>query len=170
MSEVRNFSLVTQRKSLESMEPWRWLRWVLRLYFEWRGFACRSHVCNNEDGRHGEGRTVNCGQCGAPVIVLCDGKCYASIEYRGVFDDEGMAHWAANCEGGECKPIPFNGALPEETVSYLPADVPMSEAAPWYRRGVALPFETISRKDLRRLGQKIEDVIDCAEGRCEKVK
>jgi len=145
MAEVRNLWLVTQRKSLESIEPWYWLRWLLRKYFEWRGFACRSH----------------CGQC--------SGDCYATIEYRGVFDDEAEARWAASCEGGEYKPIPFNAALPEETVRYLTGDAPLSEASSWYRRGAALPFETISRADLKRLGQKIEDVIECAEGRCAKV-
>lgn len=141
MIEVRDMWLVTQRKPLEEVEPWRWLRWVLRKYFQWRGFACRSH-CN------------------------CDGGCYASIEYRGVFDDEATARWAANCTGGAYKPIPFNTALPEETVSYKAGDVPMSEASQWYRRGVALPYVPIARKDLDALGMKIEQTVDCAEGKC----
>lgn len=142
MSEIRNYWLVTQRKSLESIEPWRWLRWLLRKYFEWRGFACRSH----------------CGDC--------DGGCYASIEYRGVFDDEATARYAASCDGGEYKPIPFNVALPEETVSYLSGDAPLSEVSPWYRRGAALPFVAIERGKFEQLEKKVEQTLDCAEGKC----
>lgn len=141
MNPVRDMWLVTQRKPLEEVEPWRWLRWVLRRYFQWRGFACRSH-CN------------------------CEGGCYASIEYRGVFDDEATARWAAICTGGAYKPIPFNAALPEETVSYKAGDVPLSEASQWYRRGVALPYISIARQDLDALGVKIEQTVDCAEGKC----
>lgn len=142
MSEVRNYWLVTQRKSLESVEPVRVLRWLLRKYFEWRGFACREH----------------CGEC--------DGKCYASIEYRGVFDDEAAARYAASCEGGEYKPIPLNAALPEETVLYIPGDAPLSEASPWYRRGAMLPYVAVKREDLDALGVKIEQTVDCAHGKC----
>lgn len=144
MTQVRNYWLVTQRKSLESVEPYWWLRWLLRKYFEWRGFACRSHC-------------------------KCEGGCYSSIEYRGVFDDEAAARFAASCDGGEYKPIPFNAALPEQTVAYLSGDAPLSEASPWYRRGAALPFVAISRSDFEKLDRKIDDVADCAEGRCAKV-
>lgn len=168
MPEVRDMFLATQRKPLEALEPWWWLRWLLRYYFRWRGFACRSHVCNNEDGRHGNGKLVDCPRCGTPVIVLCDGKCYASIEYRGVYDDDAAARWAANCKGGEIKPIPFNAVLSEETTSYKPSDVPQSEASPWYRRGVMLPFVTLPRADIERLDQKIEQ-LDCTEGKRERV-
>lgn len=139
--EVRNYFLVTQRKSLESVEPWLWLRWLLRQYFRWRGFACRSH-CN------------------------CSGGCYASVEYRGVFDDEAAARFAASCEGGEYKPIPFNAALPEETVSYVPGDVPLSEASPWYRRGSMLPFVAVRRSDLEELEKKVDQTLQCANGEC----
>lgn len=142
MIEVRDFQLVTQRKPLEEVEPIRAIRWLLRKYFQWRGFACRSHVCDNKDGKHGEGQ-------------VCDGKCYASIEYRGVFDDVGMAYHAARCSGAEVKPIPFNSALPEETVTYKVGDVPLSEASPWYRRGVILPFEAVPRSAMDRLREKI---------------
>lgn len=164
---VRDNLLVTQRKSLEAIEPWWWLRWVLRKYFEWRGFACRSHVCNNEDERHGSGKTVDCPNCGTPVVVLCNGQCYASIEYRGTFDDEAAARFAASCEGGEYKPIPHNAALPEETVSYLAGDAPFSEASPWYRRGAILPFVAIKRSDFEQLEKKVEQTVDCAHGKCE---
>ena len=141
MNEVRDMWLVTQRKSLESVEPYWWLRWLLRKYFEWRGFACRSH-CN------------------------CEGGCYASIEYRGVFDDEAAARFAASCEGGEYKPIPFNAALPEATVSYAPGDAPFSEVSAWYRRGAMLPYVAVRREDLDALGVKIEQTVDCAHGKC----
>lgn len=140
MTEVRNMSLVTQRKPLEEVEPIWLLRWLLRHYFEWRGFACRSH----------------CGKC--------DGKCYASIEYRGVFDDDGMAYHAARRNGAEVKPVPFNCLLPEETVKYEVGDVPLSEASPWYRRGVMLPFVAVPRTQLERLEGKIRATDSIVEG------
>jgi hypothetical protein len=124
--------LVTQRKPLEDVEPWRWLRWLLRRYFQWRGFACRDY----------------------------DGRCYASIEYRGVFDDPVLARWVASCPGGAVKPIPFNAAAPEETCSYKPGDVPLSEEAQWYRRGVVLPFVAVPRDEFEALGERIEQLIE----------
>jgi hypothetical protein len=149
--EVRSMKLVTQRKPLEEVEPIWLLRWLLRRYFEWRGFACRSH----------------CGKC--------DGKCYASIEYRGVFDDDGMAYHAARCKGGAVKPISFNAALPEETVQYKEGeDVPLSEASAWYRRGVTLPFEAVPREQAAQLNNSIgrlrgvearfDELEDCIKG------
>lgn len=137
-AKVVDHYLVTQRKTLEEVEPIWVIRWLLRKYFQWRGFACRSH----------------CGEC--------DGKCYASVEYRGTFEDLGDARWAANCKGGEVKPIPFNAALPEETVQYGVGDVPMSEASQFYRRGVALPFTAVSREMLARLEEKVEQVFRSA--------
>jgi len=165
--EVRDLFLVTQRKAFEDVEPIWLLRWLLRRYFKWRGFACRSHICNNEDGRHGNGKTIQCPKCAAPVIILCDGKCYASIEYRGAVDDEATARWASNCQGGSFTPIPFNVVLPEETVTYKQGDVPQSEASPWYRRGVMLPFIAIERSQFEKLDAKTQQVLDCAEGKRE---
>lgn len=138
---VKNHWLATQRKPLEDVEPIWILRWLLRKYFQWRGFACRSH----------------CGEC--------DGKCYASIEYRGTFENESDARWAANCNGGEVKPIPYNAALPEETVSYGVGDVPQSEASQFYRKGIRLPFVAVSRQDIDDrllLEAKIEQVARAA--------
>ena len=136
--------LVTQRKTLESTVQSRLVRWLLRMVFEYYGFACRSH-CD------------------------CDGKCYASIEYRGVFSDEGEARHAANCNGGAYKPIPFNTPLPEETVRYKAGDVPQSEASPWYRRGVDLPFEAVpreTRERLRALESRFDEVDADFQGEC----
>lgn len=138
--EVTNHWLATQRKPLEEVEPIAALRWLLRKYFAWRGFACRSH----------------CGEC--------DGKCYASIEYRGTFEKESDGRWAVNCDGGELKPIPFNAALPEETVSYGVGDVPQSEASQFYRQGVPLPFAAIPRGKLERLQEKIRATDPIVEG------
>lgn len=160
---VTDHWLATQRKPLEEVEPIAALRWLLRKYFAWRGFACRSHVCKNEDGKHGAGKMVNCGECGAPVVVQCDGKCYASIEYRGTFESESDGRWAANCDGGEVKPIPFNAALPEETVSYGVGDVPQSEASQFYRQGVDLPFAAVPRNKLQRLREKIRSTDSIIE-------
>lgn len=147
--EVRDLHLVTQRKPLEAVEPNPFLRWLLRRYFRWRGFACRSH----------------CGEC--------DGTCYASVEYRGVFDDPAAARYAANCDGGAVKPIPYNSALPEETVQYKAGDVPQSEASNWYRRGVLVPFRAVPREEikdglarLRTLEGRFDDLDDCLRGKC----
>ena len=132
--EVKNLWLVTQRKPLEAVVPHWWMRCLLRRVFEHYGFAARDH----------------------------NGLSYASIEYRGVFDDEGEARHAANCHGGSVKPIPFNCALPEETVSYGVGDVPQSEASPFYRRGVLLPFRAVPREDYGLLEAKIEQLISRA--------
>ena len=149
---IQNKWLTTQRKPLERVVPNRLMRWLLRLVFSHYGFACRSHVCNNEDGRHSTGQTVNCPQCQTPVVVLCDGKCYASIEYRGVFDAKADAYWMANCEGGALKPIPYNVGLPQETVAYGAEEVPASrEASEFYRNGVPLPFAAIPLSEVHRL-------------------
>lgn len=123
--------LVTQRKPLEQTEPIWLLRWLLRRYFKWRGFACRSH-CD------------------------CDGKCYASIEYRGIFINEADARWTANCPGGKYQSIPLDVVLPEETINYGKMDVPMSEASAEYRRGIQMPYAAIPRKFLKRLQQSID--------------
>lgn len=137
-AEIVDHYLATQRKPLEDVEPIWILRWLLRRYFKWRGFACRSH----------------CGEC--------DGKCYASIEYRGTFENKGDAYYAANCRGGEVKPIPFNAALPEETVAYGVGDVPQCEEPEFYRNGVELPFITIPRERMAQLEEKVEEVFRSA--------
>lgn len=140
--EVVDHYLATQRKPLEDVEPIWILRWLLRRYFAWRGFACRSH----------------CGKC--------DGKCYASIEYRGTYERKSDAYWAANCHGGEVKPIPFfpyRAALPEETVEYGARDVPQCEDPEFYRNGVALPFKAVSREQWDELERKVEQVYRSAQ-------
>lgn len=135
MDEVRDLFLVTQRKTLEQQEPNALIRWLLRRYFQWRGYACRGH----------------CGKC--------DG-CYASVEYVGVFDDAGVARWVANGYGGAVKPIPFNAALPYETVAYQQTEVPLSEEAQWYRRGVVLPFVAVPRAQFEALGEQIDQLVE----------
>lgn len=138
---VKDVYLVTQRKPLEAVVPHRWMRWLLRMVFKYYGFACRD----------------------------ADGKSYASIEYRGVFDNEADARWAANCDGGAVKPIPFNAALPEQTVTYKAGDVPMSEASSFYRRGVLLPFVAVDRSDvagLAMLEAKIEQTLRRTDLKC----
>jgi len=138
MGELRDLFLVTQRKTLEDVEPLWWLRWLLRRYFAWRGYACRSH----------------CGRCN---------RCYASIEYAGVFDDFGIARYVASQYGGEVKPIPFNAALPFETVSYKTSESPCSEEAQWYRRGIVLPFVAVPRDEFEALGEQIVELAEHAK-------
>lgn len=141
--EIKNYWLATQRKPLEEVVPHAVVRWLLRLIYKYYGFAARDY----------------------------DGHSYASIEYRGVFDTEAAARWAANCPGGAVKPIPFNAALPECTVSYGSSDAPHSEASQMYRKGLLLPFVAIPRAELENL-HKLERMIDktflCANGKCER--
>jgi class 3 adenylate cyclase len=73
---------------------------------------------------------------------------------------------AVLAEFGRYKPIPFNAALPEETVSYLAGDSPLSEASPWYRRGAALPFVAISREQYNLIDRTTAQTLDCANGKC----
>lgn len=149
--KIKDLFLVVQRKPLEKTEPNRLIRWLLRWYFEWRGFACRSH----------------CGEC--------NGKCYASIEYRVIVESEADARWLSNSAGGAYYPLPFCAALPEETVSYKAGDVPQSEASAWYRRGVRLPFKAVPRgeyaqsvENLRQVENRFDDLDDCLKGTCVK--
>lgn len=144
---VVNYWLVTQRKPLEDVVPHRLVRWFLRWIFKHYGFAARDH----------------------------NGQCYASIEYRGVFREEGDARWAARCPGGAVKPIPFNSALPEETVQYGVGDVPLSEASQFYRKGVRLPFVAVHRAEVRNqlgeleeLDSRLSRLNDCIEGTCAR--
>ena len=127
---VADLWLVTQRKPLETTVPNRWVRWLLRWVFSYYGFACRSH-CD------------------------CDGSCYASIEYRGVFSDEADARWWASCPGGAYKPLPFNMGLPEETVNYKAGDVPFSEMSAEYRKGISMPYIPVPRAQRQQEMQQL---------------
>lgn len=90
------------------------------------------------------------------------------IEYDGVYTDEAEARFAASEAGGFYMELPLNTSLPPLTAQYGTHDFPLSDASPDYR-GRKFNLVTISRHDLERLGAKIEQTINCAEGRCTKI-
>lgn len=97
-----------------------------------------------------------------------DGKSYTKWEFLGVFDTATGARWAAMVPGGSWMELPLNEALPEETSQFRAHDYPHSSASAEYRNR-KLPFVAVPRADIERLEQKIEQTVDCAEGRCERV-
>lgn len=165
MNEIQNRWLSVLRKPLEVAVPHWLVRQLLRLIFEYYGFACRSHVCNNEDGRHGNGKIIACPNCRSSVVVLCNGKCYASIDYQGIFSNEADARWVASQPGGAYYELPYNAGLPKEPVLYSKSDAPLSEASAAYRKGVKLPFIAIARDDFDALEAKIE-TLSRTNGTC----
>jgi len=126
--------LATQQKPLDAHPTMPGVvKWFLRRVYDYYGFAATDH----------------------------NGRAYCSVEHRGVFDHEGDARWAANCEGGAYKAIPYNEALPEETCQFGVHDFPQSEASPGYRKR-RLQFVAIARTELEQIGlieAKIEQVV-----------
>lgn len=116
-----------QRKSLDNDPrlPW-WLKWFLRRVYDHYDWAANDH----------------------------DGKSYCQTEWRGVFTDESDARWAASCPGGQYRSLPFEVALPEETVGYGKYDVPLSSHSAKYRHK-KLPFVAVPREQIERLEEKI---------------
>lgn len=128
-AEIINHWLVFQEKPLQEVVPNRLVRWFLRWVY-WRyGFAAKSCRCKH-------------------------GVTYFNFEPRGTFPDEADARWAANCNGGGLKQVPFNIALGEETASYGSSDFPQSEASNEYRHK-RLPFSFVPTADLQRLNYGI---------------
>lgn len=132
--------IAVQQKSLDDDPhvPW-WVKWLLRRIYQWYSWAA----------------------------VDKDGRSYCKLEFRGAFTTEAAARWAAGCLGGSYRELPLDAPLPEETCQFGVHDFPLSSASPEYRNR-RLPYVAISREDLERLGSKIEQTIDCAEGRCAK--
>lgn len=126
-TEVVNHWLAFQEKALEEVVPnWlvrRFLRWVYWRY----GFAAKSCRCKH-------------------------GVTYFSFETCGTFADETDARWAANCNGGGFKRVPFNATLGEQTASYGPSDFPQSEVSADYRNR-RLPFSFVPTVELERLAE-----------------
>jgi len=87
------------------------------------------------------------------------------MQFRGVFDNEADARWAANCGGGSYRSAPYNAALPEATCQFGTYDHPQSEDSNDYRKR-QLPFVAVSRADLEALGARIEETAQNAEGLC----
>jgi hypothetical protein len=132
--------LVTQQKSLKDdpLVP-RWVKLFLRwVYFRY-GWAAVDH----------------------------DGKSYCKLEFRGIYDNASAARYAAMIPGGSYRELPLNCSLPEETCQFGSYDHPLSDVSPEYRHR-RLPFVAIPRIEIEALEQKVQQTLDCAEGKCAK--
>lgn len=131
--------VVVQQKSLKDdpLVP-RWVKTFLRwVYFRY-GWAAVDH----------------------------DGKSYCKLEFLGIYDSAPAARYAAMVPGGSYRELPLNCSLTEETCQFGIHDFPLSDASPEYRRR-ELPFVNLPRADFYRLEAKINQTLDCAEGKCE---
>lgn len=130
--------IVYQKKSLDDdpLVP-RWLKWLLRKIYDHYGWAASDH----------------------------DGKSYCKLEFLGIYDTCTAARWAAMVPGGGYHEVPVNESLPEETSQFRVHDFPKSSASTQYRRR-RLPFVTVPREQLEQLEDKVQETLDCAEGKC----
>lgn len=94
-----------------------------------------------------------------------DGRSYCKLEYLGIFDTAEGARMAAMVPGGSYHELPLNRALPEETCQFGVHDFPLSSASPDYRNQKP-PFLAVAREDWEHLEQKINETVDCAQGKC----
>jgi hypothetical protein len=131
--------VVVQQKSLDDdkLVP-NWVKWLLRWVYQRYGWATVDH----------------------------NGKSYCKLEFIGVFDSAPAARYAAMMAGGSYRELPLNCSLPEETCQFRVHDFPLSSASPEYRRR-KLPFVAVAREQLEQLEQKVQQTLDCAEGKCE---
>lgn len=83
------------------------------------------------------------------------------LQFRGAYDQQSDARWAANCKGGSYRAIPYNAALPEETCQFGVYDHPQSENSSEYRNR-HLPFIAVSRERMAQLEEKVEEVYRSA--------
>lgn len=94
---------------------------------------------------------------------------YCSLEFIGVFTDEGEASWAAKAPGYHICPVTLNASLPDETCQWKPQDMP---GEPWETRqryqNPKLDLVAVPRQELAMLGRKIEEVERCAAGQCKQ--
>ncbi len=139
--EIPTAYVVVVQKSLKDdpLVP-RWVKWLLRLIYFRYHWAATGH----------------------------DGKSYTKLEYLGIYDSAPAARYAAMVPGGSYHELPLNCSLPEESCQFRTYDHPVSDASAEYRHR-RMPFVTVSRAQLERLEQKIEDTALCAEGKCIKV-
>jgi hypothetical protein len=119
-SEIETKWLVRQQKTLDDFPIPEEIKKFLRWVYDTYGFAATDH----------------------------NGKCCCSVEDRGVFDNEADARWAASCPGGSYKAVPYNVALPEETVMYGTHDFPTLPASASYRNR-RLPFTVVPTRELK---------------------
>lgn len=138
---LRTAYVAFQTKSLDDdpLVP-NWIKWILRRIYQHYGWTAMDH----------------------------NGKSYCKWAFLGIFDTATAARWAAMVPGGSWMELPLNQSLPEETCQFGAHDFPHSSASAEYRNR-KLPFVAVPRADIERLEQKIEQTVDCAEGRCERV-
>jgi hypothetical protein len=137
-SELLTAYVVVQQKSLDDdpLVP-RWVKWLLRAVYQWYGWAAVDH----------------------------NGKSYCKLEFVGIYDNASDARYAAMVRGGSYRELPLNCSLPEETCQFRVHDFPLSSGSPEYRRR-KLPFVAVAREDIERLEDKVQQTLDCAEGKC----
>lgn len=137
-TEFRTAYVALQQKSLDDdpLVP-RWLKWVLRAIYKKYHWAATGH----------------------------DGKSYCKIDFIGIFDNATDARWAAMVPGGSYRELPLNCSLPEESCQFGTYDHPMSEASQMYRKR-EMPFVAVPRNELEQLEDKVQETLDCAEGKC----
>lgn len=77
------------------------------------------------------------------------------IQWRGSFDDEADARWAANCTGGWYRSLPHNGPLEADVaVQFGVHDFPQSPASNQYRNR-RLPYTAIPTRCVDQLTEVI---------------
>ena len=136
--QLRTAYVAFQTKSLDD-DPYvpRWVKWLLRRIYHHYGWTAMDH----------------------------DGKSYCKWEFLGIFDTATSARWAAMVPGGSWMELPLNQSLPEETSQFGAHDFPRSSVSHEYRNR-QLPFVAVPRDDLERLEGKVQETLDCAEGKC----
>jgi len=77
------------------------------------------------------------------------------MQFLGCYDNEADARWAANCEGGWYRSVPYNTTLPFEMCQFGTYDHPQSESSSEYRNR-QLPFVVIPRSVLEGLDNTLQ--------------
>lgn len=136
--ELRTAYVAFQTKSLDD-DPHvpRLVKWLLRRIYHRYGWTAMDH----------------------------DGKSYIKWAFLGIFDTATGARWAAMVPGGSWMELPLNESLPEETSQFRAHDFPHSSVSHEYRNR-KLPFVAVERAQLDQLEDKVNQTLDCAEGRC----
>lgn len=135
---IRSAYVAFQTKSLDDDSDVPWLvKWLLRRIYHHYGWTAMDH----------------------------DGKSYCKWDFLGIFDTATAARWAAMVPGGSWLELPLNESLPEETCQFRAHDFPHSSVSHEYRNR-KLPFVAVPRAEIEKLERKVNEVADCAEGKC----
>jgi hypothetical protein len=138
-NEVKTAYVAFQTKSLDDdPDIPNWVKWILRRIYHRYGWTAMDH----------------------------DGKSYCKWSFLGIYDTATLARWAAMVPGGSWIELPLNQSLPEETCQFGAHDFPRSSVSHEYRNR-ALPLIAVPRTAIEQLEQKVQQTLDCAEGKCE---